>query len=74
MACSTQELYQKIYDFAALQYKDTALDIATGSGQAAAVLAQSFKQARLLLSTGARALQVWSPGGCVCLSRRCSVR
>ena len=50
MACSTQELYQKVYDVAALQHRDTALDIATGSGQAAAVLAQSFKRARLLLA------------------------
>ncbi|BDA47402.1 Putative methyltransferase DDB_G0268948 [Coccomyxa sp. Obi] len=38
------ELYDSIFKFAKLSSYDTALDIATGSGQAAGVLAQKFKQ------------------------------
>ena len=46
-ACSRRptyppQLYEAIYNFAALKGKDVALDIATGSGQAAKVLAESF--------------------------------
>ena len=40
------QLYDLIYGFAGLKSKETALDIATGSGQAAKVLAQSFQKVR----------------------------
>ena len=38
------DLYEHIYKFADLQRFDLAVDIATGSGQAASVLAKRFKK------------------------------
>lgn len=38
------DLYEQIYKFADLQRYDLAVDIATGSGQAATVLAQRFQK------------------------------
>ncbi len=40
------QLYDLIYSFAGLKSRQTALDIATGSGQAANVLAKSFQKVR----------------------------
>ena len=38
------DLYEHIYKFADLQSYDLAVDIATGSGQAATVLAKRFQK------------------------------
>ncbi len=43
------DLYEHIYRFADLKCYDLAVDIATGSGQAASVLAKRFKKVSLLI-------------------------
>lgn len=45
MCVTLQALYSKIFGFAQLPKRELAVDVATGTGQAAAVLAQTFDKA-----------------------------
>ena len=45
MCVTLQALYTRIFSFAQLPQREVAVDVATGSGQAAAVLAQTFDKA-----------------------------